>query len=148
MDRLDEIIGKYKDVEGGLIPVLQEAQEIFGYLPKDVLVKIAKGLKLPLSQVYGVVTFYSQFFLTPRGRHTIRVCRGTACHVQGAKKVISNIKNITGLSDDETGKDMRFTFKTVACLGACALAPAMMIDKDYFGKLTPKKIATILNQYK
>ncbi|MDI6736075.1 MAG: NADH-quinone oxidoreductase subunit NuoE [bacterium] len=147
MDKLNEIIDKYRETEGALIPILQEAQEAFGYLPKDVLVGIGKGLKLPLSQIYGVVTFYSQFFLTPHGKYTIRACRGTACHVQGAKKIISTIENLINLKEGETSPDLKFTFETVACLGACALSPVMMVNKDYFGKMTPKKITTILSQY-
>lgn len=147
MDKLNEIIEKYIDTEGALISVLQDAQEMFGYLSKDVMVGIGRGLKIPLSQIYGVVTFYSQFYLTPHGKYTIRVCRGTACHVQGSKKVLSTIKNITGLKEGETSQDLKFTLETVACLGACALSPVMMVNKDYFGKMTPKKVATILHQY-
>lgn len=147
MDKLNEIIDKYKETRGALIPVLQEAQKASGYLSKDVLIRIAKGLSLPLSQVYGVATFYAQFYLTPHGQHTIRACRGTACHVRGAKKVISTIEETTGLSENQTSDDLKFTFETVACLGACALAPVMMVDKDYFGKMTPKRVATILSQY-
>lgn len=147
MDKLNEILEKYKDTEGALIPVLQAAQDIFGYLPKDVLIRIGRALKLPLSKVYGVVTFYSQFYLTPHGKYTIRACRGTACHVQGAKKLISTIEHITGLKEGETSKDLKFTFETVACLGACALSPVMMVNKDYFGKMNPKKAITILKQY-
>jgi len=148
VDKLNEILEKYKDTQGALIPVLQETQEIFGYLSKDVLIRIGKGLKLPLSKVYGVVTFYSQFSLTPHGKYTVRACRGTACHVQGAKKVISTIENITKLKEGETSPDLKWTFETVACLGACALSPVMMINKDFFGKITPKKVRTILTQYK
>ncbi|HAV43158.1 TPA: NADH-quinone oxidoreductase subunit NuoE [bacterium] len=148
MDKLDEILSKYKDTKGALIPILQEVQEGFGYLPKDVMVRIAKDLKIPVSRVYGVATFYAQFYLAPYGKYTIRVCRGTACHIQGAKKVLSAIKNITGLEEGETSQDLRFTLETVSCLGACALAPIMMINKDYFGKMTPQKAATILRRYR
>ncbi|HAW49342.1 TPA: NADH-quinone oxidoreductase subunit NuoE [bacterium] len=147
MDKLDEILSKYKGVEGALIPVLQEVQEVFGYLPKDVMVKIAKELKIPASKIYSVVTFYAQFYLTPHGKYTIRVCRGTACHVQGSKKILSTVKNITGLKEGETSQDLKFTLETVTCLGVCALSPVMMINKDYFGKMTPKKATTILHQY-
>ncbi|MBU1262002.1 NAD(P)H-dependent oxidoreductase subunit E, partial [bacterium] len=139
MDRLDEIIEKYKDTEGGLIPALQETQEAFGYLKREDLIKIGNGLKIPFSQVYGVVTFYSQFFLTPKGRHTIRVCRGTACHVQGAKKIISAVSKVTGLTEGKTPPpNSKFTLETVACVGVCALSPVMMINDSYFGKMTPK----------
>ncbi|MEW6617994.1 MAG: NADH-quinone oxidoreductase subunit NuoE [bacterium] len=147
MDKLNEILKKYKDTDGALIPVLQEAQDTFGYLSKDVLIQIGKELKFPLSKVYGVVTFYAQFYLKPHGKYTIRACRGTACHVQGAKKIISTIEHITGLKEGETSADLKFTFETVACLGACALSPVMMVNKDYFGKMNPKKAITILQQY-
>lgn len=148
MDRLDEILKKYKDIEGGLIPVLQEAQGIFGYLPKDALKKIAKHLAIPESQVYGVVTFYAQFSLNPHNKYVIKVCRGTACHVQGAKKIISAISKVTGLKEGKTPPpNSKFTLQTVACVGVCALSPVMMINDSYFGKMTPKKVKTILSQY-
>jgi len=147
VDKLNEILENYKDTKGALIPVLQSAQNIFGYLPKDVLIRIGKGLKIPLTEIYSVVTFYAQFYLTPHGKYTVRACRGTACHVQGAKKIISTIKHITGLKEGETSADLKFTFETVACLGACALSPVMMVNKNYFGKMNPKKVITILKQY-
>jgi NADH:ubiquinone oxidoreductase subunit E len=147
VDKLAKIISDYKDVKGGLITVLQEAQKVFGYLSKDVLIYISKELKVPLSQVYSVVTFYSQFYLTPQGKYTIRACRGTACHIQGAKKIISTIEDFLGLKDGETSPDLKFTFETMACLGTCALSPVIMVNKDYFGKMTPKKVITILEQY-
>lgn len=147
MDKLNEILERYKDIKGALIPVLQEAQNAVGYLPKEVLIAIAKGLKVPLSQVYGVVTFYAQFFLTPHGKYTIRVCRGTACHVRGAKEIISSIENIIKLKEGETSADFKFTFETVACVGACALAPVIMINKEFFGKVCPEKVSDILGQY-
>lgn len=148
MDKLNEILERYKeDREEALIPILQEAQAMFGYLPKDVLMTIGQRLKIPLSKIYGVVTFYAQFCLTPHGKYTIRVCRGTACHVQGAKKIISTIEHITGLKEGETSPDLKFTFETVGCLGACALSPVMMVNKTYFGKMNSKKVITILKQY-
>jgi len=140
------IIERSKE-KGSLIPVLQEAQEVMGYLSEEVLSLIALGLKIPPSKVYGVVTFYSQFFLTPHSKYIVKACRGTACHVQGAKKIISTIENSLNLKEGKTSSDLKFTFETVACLGACALSPVIMINKDYFGKMTPKKIATILRQY-
>lgn len=147
MDKLNEILERYKNIKGALIPVLQEAQNAVGYLPKEVLIAIAKGLKIPLSQVYGVVTFYAQFFLTPHGKYSIRVCRGTACHVRGAKEIISSIENIIKLKEGETSADLKFRFETVACVGACALAPVIMINKEFFGKVCPEKVAAILGQY-
>lgn len=147
MDKLNEILERYKDIKGALIPVLQEVQNAVGYLPKEVLIAIAKGLKVPLSQVYGVVTFYAQFFLTPHGKYTIKICRGTACHVRGAKEIISSIENIIKLKEGETSADFKFTFETVACVGACALAPVIMINKEFFGKVCPEKVSDILGQY-
>jgi NADH-quinone oxidoreductase subunit E len=143
-----EIINQHREEKGSLIPVLQKVQDIIGYLPEEILSLIAKELNIPFSHIYGVVTFYAQFYLTPRGKYAIKACRGTACHVRGAKKIISTIKEVTGLEEGETSPDLKFTFDTISCIGACALAPLMMINKDYFGNMTPKKTVTILNQYK
>ena len=148
MDRLDEIIERYSKLEGGLIPALQETQEIFGYLPKDCLKKIARGLAIPESHIYGVITFYAQFSLSPHNKYVIKVCRGTACHVQGAKKIIAAVSKVTGLKEGKTPPpNSKFTLETVACVGVCALSPVMMINDSYFGKMTPKKVRTILSQY-
>ena len=130
-----------------LIPVLQEAQAHYGYLPEAVLEEIAKRLRLPISTVYGVVTFYAQFHLTPRGRHTVRSCQGTACHVKGGKAVLNAVQRALGVKPGETTPDMRFTLETVACLGACFLAPTIMIDDQYFGKLTPRDVDPVLEQF-
>lgn len=144
---VEEILKKYQNQEGALIPVLQEAQAIFGYLPEEVLILISKKLKIPLSRIYGVVTFYAQFYLTPRGRHTVRVCRGTACHVRGGKNILKAVQQYLGIGENETTGDYNFTFETVACLGACALSPVLLVDKNYYGKLTPAKVEQILKQY-
>ncbi|MGB9700156.1 MAG: NADH-quinone oxidoreductase subunit NuoE [Thermodesulfobacteriota bacterium] len=144
---VEEILKKYQDQEGALIPVLQEAQAIFGYLPEEVLSLISRRLKIPLSRIYGVVTFYAQFYLTPRGRHTVRVCRGTACHVRGGKNVLKAVQQYLGINENETTPDYKFTFETVACLGACALSPVLLVDKNYYGKLTPAKVEQVLKQY-
>lgn len=147
LEELAAIVEKYRGKEGSLIPVLQEAQGLFNYLPEQALSAIGKGLRMPLSKVYGVVTFYSQFCLNPRGKYIIKVCRGTACHVKGANQVLLAIENTIGLKDGETSADFRFTLETVACLGACALAPVMMINDDYFGQMTQERAKTILRQY-
>lgn len=146
--QLQEVFSKYKGQQGALIPVLQEAQDVYGYLPQEVLESIAGELKLPISQVYGVVTFYSQFNLSPRGRHIIRVCEGTACYVRGAADIIEELQTQLGISSGETTEDLRFTFESVACLGACSLAPVIMINDDTHGRLTKKNIAKILANYK
>ncbi len=139
---------KYKGEPGALIPLLQEAQEIYGYLPERVIRQIARELKLPPSKVFGVATFYAQFHLQPRGRHVIRVCTGTACHVRGAERLLESIEKALGLKSGGTTEDLRFTLETVACLGACGLAPAMMVNDDTYGRLTPDKVKEVLKQYK
>ena len=145
--KLDSVFNRHQDEEGVLIPVLQEAQEIYGYLPEEVLVTVGRHLGIPMSRIYGVVTFYAQFYLTPRGRHTVRVCRGTACHVRGGKNIRKAVQQFLGVEENETTSDSKFTFETVACLGACALSPVLLVDKNYYGKLTPAKVAQVLKQY-
>ena len=147
LSRLDGVFRKFEGVEGALIPILQEAQEIYGYLSEEVLVRVGKRLDISMSRIYGVVTFYAQFYLTPRGRHTVRVCRGTACHVRGGKNVLKAVQQFLGVGENETTPDSKFTFETVACLGACALSPVVLVDKNYYGKLTPAKVAQVLKQY-
>ena len=147
LKRLDAILNEHRDQEGVLIPILQEAQSLYGYLPEEVLVYVSRALKIPQSRIFGVVTFYSQFYLTPRGRHTVRVCRGTACHVRGGKSVRKAVQQFLGIEENETTPDAKFTFETVACLGACALSPVVLVDKNYYGKLTPAKVEKVLKQY-
>lgn len=148
LSKIDPILKKYRGQDGALIPILQEVQAIYGYLPEEVLTTISQGLKIPLSRVYGVVTFYAQFYLNPRGRHTVRVCRGTACHVRGGKNILKATQQFLGIGENETTADFKFTFETVACLGACALSPVLLVDKNYYGKLTPAKVEKVLKQYK
>lgn len=146
-EALGKVFEKYLDTRGALIPVLQEAQEIYGYLPKEVMQRIAGELGLPFSKVFGVATFYAQFHLKPRGRNIIRVCQGTACHVRGAAKVFDTVSKKLGVGRNETTGDLRYTLETVACLGACGLAPVMMVNDDTHGRLTPDKAAGILDKY-
>ena len=131
-----------------LIPLLQRLQEAYGYLPPPVLVEVSKLTKIPASRMFGVVTFYAQFYLEPHGRHTIRVCRGTACHVRGSKKVLDAVQEELGIAHGETTEDMLFSLETVACLGSCALAPMMIIDHTYYGRLTPREAAGVIHQYR
>ena len=131
----------------GLIPILQEIQKGYGYLPREVLAELSRLTGIPASQIYGVTTFYEQFYLEPRGRHTIKCCRGTACHVRNGTKIIEEVKSQLGIEPGETTEDMRFTFETVACLGTCFLAPVTMIDNDYYGQLQSKDIKDILERY-
>jgi len=147
LDRLDPILQKHKGEEGALIPILQEAQELYGYLSEEVLNHLGKKLHIPTSRIFGVITFYAQFYTTPRGRHTVRVCRGTACHVRGGKNVLKAVQQNLGIGENETTPDFKFTFETVACLGACALSPVLLVDKNYYGKLTPAKVEQVLKQY-
>ena len=145
--QLDEIIAKFKGKPGGLIPVLEEAQVALEYLPVSIQKKIAKGLNLPLSRVYGVVTFYSFFTMTPRGRHTVRVCLGTACYVRGGKALADVIEKSFGIREGETTPDRKFTYESVRCLGACGLGPVIVVDNDVHGRVKPGKVKDILNAY-
>ncbi len=130
-----------------LVPILQQVQKAYGYLPKSILMAVSDRTGISASQIYGVATFYEQFYLEPHGRHTIRCCRGTACHVRGSTNIINAIQQALGIEPNETTEDMRYTFETVACLGTCFLAPVMMINNDYYGHLNARKIKSILERY-
>ncbi len=142
-----QIVEPWRNGTGGLIPILQQVQHEIGYLPEEALETISLELKIPTSEIYGVATFYAQFHLKPRGRHIIRVCRGTACHVRGSLKILNSVKEITGASENETTEDLRFTVEPVACLGACGLAPVMVVDTQTFGRLTPDMVQGILDKF-
>jgi NADH-quinone oxidoreductase subunit E len=131
-----------------LIPMLQRIQDSYGYLPPEVLMWVSGRTGIPTSRMYGVATFYAQFSMEPRGKHTIRCCRGTACHVKGGKKIITTVKGALGLEDGETSADMAFSFDTVACLGACALAPVTVVDSTYYGSMTPRRAEQIVQRLK
>ena len=133
--------------EGDIIPLLQRLQADYGYLPRDVVLAVCEATALPASRVFGVATFYSQFCLEPRGRHIVRCCRGTACHVRGGQRVLDTVEKTLGIKDGETTKDMLFTLETVACLGTCFLAPVMMVDGTYYGQVSPERIKKVLAQY-
>ncbi len=130
--------------DANLIGLLQQVQDHLGYLPATALEQISRRTRIPLSRIYGVVSFYAQFYTSPRGRHTIRCCRGTACHVRGGRMVIDATRKNLGIDDGQTTEDMMFTFETVACLGVCALSPVVMVDSTYIGKATPRRIDSIL----
>lgn len=147
VEKLSSIIAKHKGQPGGLIPVLEEAQVCLEYLPLSVQKKIAAGLNLPLSRVYGVVTFYSFFTMTPRGKHTVRVCLGTACYVRGGKALAEAIEKQFGITEGETTADRLFTLESVRCLGACGLGPVVVVDDDVHGRVKPAKIKDVLSQY-
>ena len=145
--QLDEVLAKYEGVKGALIPVLQEAQNAYGYLSKEVILYVSAKLGIPASQIYGVVTFYSQFHLNPRGKYIVRVCQGTACHVRGAKAILKALEDTLKISPGSTTSDLLFTLETVACIGACGLAPVMMVNDDTHGRLTPEADTQIIAKY-
>ena len=140
-EELSEILSRYSGAKSDLIPILQEAQNRFGYLPGEVMLEISRFLRIPESAVYGVITFYAQFKLTPGGKRTVRVCRGTACHVRGGARILREVEKRLGVKPGETTDDLEYTLETVACIGACALAPTMIIDKGTHGQMTTKKVA-------
>lgn len=145
--RLDEVITEYRHVPGALIPVLQIAQGIFGYLPEVALQRICVGLNQSFSEVAGVVSFYSFFSTQPRGRHTIRVCLGTACYVRGGKRILETFKHTLGVDVGETTPNRQFTLEVARCLGACGIAPACLVDSNVHQSLKPNNISTLLEQY-
>jgi NADH-quinone oxidoreductase subunit E len=134
--------------DDALIPLLQRIQDSYGYLPTSVLTWVSGRTGIPTSRMYGVATFYAQFSLEPHGKHTVRCCRGTACHVKGGKKIIGTVKGALRLEEGETSPDMEFSFETVACLGACALAPVTVVDSTYYGRMTPRRAEQIVQQLK
>ena len=140
-EQLNEILSHYSGRRDELIPILQEAQERFRYLPEDVMRWIAKFLRLSESTVFGVATFYAQFKFSPSGRRIVRVCRGTACHVRGGARILREVEKRLGIKPGRTTEDLEYTLETVACIGACALAPTMTIDKETHGQMTTKKVA-------
>ncbi|MBE5812551.1 MAG: NADH-quinone oxidoreductase subunit NuoE [Clostridiales bacterium] len=147
MEKLEEIINEHKTQDGALIPVLHEAQELFGYLPEEVQQKIADGLGVSLAEVYGVATFYSRFTLTPKGKYNIQLCLGTACYVKGADKILLKLEELLGIKVGETTPDGKFSIEGARCLGACGLAPVMVINGEVYGKVTPDMIKGILDKY-
>lgn len=144
LSRLDHLIEKYKGKKGNLIPLLQGTQAIFGYLPREAFEKIARETGLELSDMYGVATFYAQFRLKPVGKHIIKVCHGTACHVQNANTISDSLEEALKIKDGETTEDGLFTLESVACLGCCSLAPVMMIGENTYGKLTGTEAVRIV----
>jgi len=145
---LDEAIARHKGEPGALMPVLQEAQNIFGYVPMDVQQIIADGLGTTLAEVYGVATFYAQFSLEPKGQYVVGVCLGTACYVKGSQKVLDKLSEELKVAVGKTTADGRFTLNATRCLGACGLAPVMMINDEVYGRLTPDEVPGILAKYK
>jgi NADH:ubiquinone oxidoreductase subunit E len=147
LNKLDEIIAANKGKPGALIPVLEQAQILLEFLPMPILKIIAAGLNLPLTRVYGVVTFYSFFTMTPRGKHTMRVCLGTACYVRGGKSICDTVKRELGVEEGETTADRLFTLETVRCVGACGLGPVIFVGSNVHGRCKPAKVKDVLSQY-
>jgi len=147
-EALQRVIDEYKGKEGPLMPILHHAQEIFGCLSLDVQKYIAEKLNIPVTDIYGVVTFYSQFTLKPKGRYRIGICLGTACYVKGAQKILDELVKKLNIEVGDTTDDGRFTLEATRCLGACGLAPVMMINDDVYGRLVPEDIEGILKKYK
>lgn len=146
LEPLDKIIDEFNGRQGTLIPILQKTQDLYGYLPSEALGRIAEKTGTPLSQIYGVATFYSQFYLTRRGKTIIRQCDGTACHVRGAGRIVDTIQNELGIQAGETTPDYQYTFEVVYCLGACGLAPVAVVDNKVVGRLVPEKMVQILKE--
>lgn len=145
--KIDAVIAAHQKTSGAAIPVLRLCQDIVGYLPVELIDYISAGLNLPRSEVFGVVTFYSLFSLTPRGRHTIKACLGTACYVKGIREIMNRISSEYHLKEGETSEDRRFTLEAVRCLGACGLAPVVVVDQDTHGGVTPSQVKPLLEQY-
>lgn len=147
IDRVDRLLERYTGEEGVLIQVLLDVQREYNWLPKEAIARISERLEIPISQVYRVASFYKAMSLTPIGRHLVSVCLGTACHVRGGPKVRDKAEQVLGIKAGETTEDMKFTLKTVNCLGCCALGPVMVVDGEYHGKLPVSKVSEILGSY-
>jgi len=147
LKRIDGIIADYQGQRWGLIPLLHKIQGVMGYIPPEAIPRIARGLGLFPSQVQGVITFYTQFYTAPRGKNIVRVCRGTACHVRGGKTILKLVKQQLGIEDGETTPNFKYSLETVACIGCCALAPNVVIDRNIYGHMNPKKVASIFGHY-
>ncbi len=148
LTEVDEIIARFKGKPGGLIPVLEEVQGVLGFLPVPIQEIIAQGLGVSRAQVFGVVTFYSFFTMVPRGKHTCRVCLGTACYVRGGRAISETLKRTLGINEGETTADRMFSLESVRCLGACGLGPVVVVDEQVHGRVKPGKVGEILSQYK
>jgi NADH:ubiquinone oxidoreductase subunit E len=145
--RIEAIIAEYQNQRWALLPLLERIQQEFGFIPPSAVSLIAKGLGLFPTQVQGVISFYAQLYTTPRGKNIVRVCRGTACHVRGGKTILKLVKRHLGIEEDEITPDFEYSLETVACIGCCALAPNMVINRDIYGRMNPKKVASIFGHY-
>ncbi len=146
-EQLRQIIAELKDQPGSLMPIMQKAQEIYGYLPIEVQTMISEWTGIPMEKIYGVATFYAQFALAPKGEYRISVCLGTACYVKGSQGVYDKISEVLGIGEGECTADGKFSLDSCRCVGACGLAPVMMINDDVYGRLTPDQVPAILAKY-
>jgi NADH-quinone oxidoreductase subunit E len=144
---IDAIVHKHNVHPGAMIAILQEVQEIYGYVPKEAIIRISADTNVPASDIYGIVTFYAQFRLQPQGETLIKVCHGTACHLNGAERVADSLCKCIGAKEGETSADGKYTVEKVACLGCCSLAPTIMIDNETFGRLTPDNVRKVIQEF-
>jgi NADH-quinone oxidoreductase subunit E len=144
---IDSIVQKHSNNRGAIIAVLQEIQNTYGYVPAAAIMQVSKGTGVPAADIYGIVTFYSQFRMTPLGDHLIKVCHGTACHLNGAEMIADSLTPVVGAKEGETSADNRYTVERVACLGCCSLAPTIMIDSDTYGRLTPDNVRKVIKEF-
>lgn len=147
LGELGQILASHGGERGALIPILQEVQEELGYLPEEAISEVAKFCRMSLNEVFGVASFYAQFRFTPRGRHTLKVCLGTACHVRGGERILESVERELDVEPEGTTEDLKFSLERVACFGSCALAPVMVIDKNVYGRMTTGKVKEILAKY-
>ena len=145
---LDEAFARFDDRRENLIPILQDIQATYSYLPEDLLRRVSRKLQVPLPQVYQVATFYRCFSLKPRGKHVVQVCLGTACHVRGGTRILERVQTETGLTDVGTSPDLEFVVETVRCLGCCGLAPVLRVDRDVYATLEQSKVKRVLDRYR
>ncbi len=145
--KIDQIVKQHKSKASGLVGMLQDVQNEYNYLPQEALTRIAKSLNIPASQTYSLATFYKTFSLKPRGKYLVSLCMGTACHVRGSTRILEELQRTLKIKPGETSDDAQFSLETVNCLGACALGPLMVINKEYYGNMSPRKVSTILKKY-
>lgn len=146
-EKLEKIAKKYKNVEGGIISALHEVQDTYGYISSTAQKYLSKELNVPMSEIYGIITFYSRFSLVPKGKYNIQVCMGTACYVKGSEKVLNRFKEKLGIKEGETTSDGKFSIESVRCIGACGLAPAIVINEEVYGNMDEKKVDELIEKY-
>jgi len=148
LNKIRKLIRKYPHKKGILIPLLQDVQAAYGYVPESAIKLIAKELSLYPVDIYGILTFYAQFYLTPRGKHTIKICQGTACHVMGSKEILDYLSGKLGIIQGQTSQDRMFSLERVACLGCCGMAPVVVIDDNFYGRASIQKVEKLLKNYR